>query len=80
MSRAESKRADGNSDTVLPFLPDFPLSISHSELQSEQRADQSLDELFGSVLKSVASVQYFLQDGILVRKWMPHGEDFVGDP
>ncbi|XP_030283654.1 uncharacterized protein LOC115587797 [Sparus aurata] len=84
MSCAESKGTDGKRDTVLPFLPDFPLSVSHSELQSEQRADRSLDELFGSVLtpcelKSVAS-GYFLQDGILVRKWMPHGEDFVGDP
>lgn len=62
----------------------FPLSVSHSELQSEQRADPSLEELFGSVLaavkvKNVAS-GYFLQDGILVRKWVPHGEDFVGDP
>ena len=39
MSRAESKGVDGKSDTVLPFLPDFPLSVSHSEVQSEQRAD-----------------------------------------
>lgn len=21
-----------------------------------------------------------MQDGVLVRKWVPHGEDFVGDP
>lgn len=30
-------------------------------------------------VKSVAS-GYFLHDGILIRKWMPQGEDFVGDP
>ena len=70
-------------DRCISGLPDFPLSVSHSELQREQRADRSLDELFGSVLtprevKSVAS-GYFLQDGILMRKWVPHGEDFVGD-
>ncbi len=23
---------------------------------------------------------YFLQDGMLVRKWIPHGNDFAGDP
>lgn len=22
---------------------------------------------------------YFLQDGMLVRKWIPHGSDFAGD-
>ncbi len=22
---------------------------------------------------------YFVQDGLLLRKWSPHGEDFVGD-
>ena len=61
MSCVESKGTDGEIDTVLPCLPDFPLSVSHSELQSEQRADRSLNKLFGSMLtphemKSVASV------------------------
>lgn len=84
MSQAESKEGEGVVETVLPCLPDFPLAVSHSDLRSEQRADPSLEELFGSVLsasevKNVAS-GYFIQDGILLRKWLPHGEDFVGDP
>lgn len=68
---------------VFPTCADFPLSVSHSELQSEQRVDPSLETLSvlsaGQVKKNVAS-GYFLQDGILVRKWLTHGEDFVGDP
>lgn len=38
----------GNLKLFLPCLPDFPLSVFHSELQSEQQADSSLEKLFGS--------------------------------
>lgn len=60
------------------------LSVSHSELRSEQRVDPSLDDLFGLVLsasavKNVAS-GFFFQDDILVRNRVSHGEDYVGDP
>lgn len=83
MSRTKPKDADVKDD-VLPCLPVLPLSVSHSELQAEQQADPSLKELFGSLLlagevNNVAS-GYFIQNGILVRKWVAHGEDFVGDP
>ncbi len=30
-------------------------------------------------IKSVPS-GYFLQDGILMRNWVAHGEDFIGNP
>lgn len=45
--------------------------------------DPSLEELFGSIqsaseVKNVAGV-HSLQDSILVRTWVPHGEDFVGE-
>lgn len=84
MNRAELKGADGEVETTLPCLPEFPLSVSHSELHSEQRVDPSLDDLFGlvlsaSVVKNVAS-GYFFQDDILVRNRVSHGEDYVGDP
>lgn len=83
MRWAGSEKARGEVDSTLSCLPDFPLSVSHSELQSEQRVDPSLETLSvlsaGQVKKNVAS-GYFLQDGILVRKWSTHGEDFVGDP
>lgn len=84
MSRAESKVEEREVETALPCSPDFPLSVSQSDLRSEQRADPSLEGLFQSVLsagevKNVVS-GYFIQDGILLRKWLPHGEDFVCDP
>lgn len=47
-NQPEFKRLDGEFETVLPCLPDFPLSVFHSELQSEQQADSSLEKLFGS--------------------------------
>lgn len=71
-------------ENILPCLPEFTLSVSHSELRSEQRVDPSLDDLFGLVLsasavKNVAS-GFFFQDDILVRNRVSHGEDYVGDP
>lgn len=84
MNRAELKGADGEVETTLPCLPEFPLSVSHRELRSEHRVDPSLYDLFGlvlsaSVMKNVAS-GYFFQDDILVRNRVSHGEDYVGDP
>ncbi|KAI2654741.1 Retrovirus-related Pol polyprotein from transposon opus [Labeo rohita] len=54
------------------------------ELRKEQNSDSSLAELFtlalsGSDVPDVARA-YFVQDGLLLRKWSPHSEDFVGDP
>ncbi|KAK0149826.1 hypothetical protein N1851_009419 [Merluccius polli] len=83
MSRAESKEEEREVETVLPCLPDFPLSVSHSDLRGEQRADPSLEEAFQSVLsasevENVAS-GYFIQGGILLRKWMPHDGAYARD-
>lgn len=38
----ELKGADGEVETTFPCLPEFSLSVSLSELQSEQKVDQSL--------------------------------------
>lgn len=42
-----------------------------------------LSEVFERVLSNIdgksAAKGYLLQDDLLVRKWMPHGEDFVGN-
>ncbi|XP_039542155.1 uncharacterized protein LOC120489424 isoform X2 [Pimephales promelas] len=68
------------------FMPDlsalsFP--VSAEELGKEQRNDSSLDELFRSAVPPVeecnVSRGYFVQDGVLLRKWSPH-KNFVGDP
>ncbi len=64
-------------------LPD-DFSVSLSELIQEQQLDSSLYKLFEGVISSdeIRHVAhgYFLQDGMLVRKWIPHGNDFAGDP
>lgn len=63
---------------------DVPWSVSHSELVTEQRADGSLKALlevtrpFGEVKNHTQC--YFMQNDVLMRKWVSHGEDFVGEP
>lgn len=78
MSHAESE-GDLLGGNVAPDLKvsmsDNPLSVSYSDLVKEQQADSSLKELFDSVLSAEearsAANGYFLQDGLLVRKWVP---------
>ena len=51
---------------------------------SWQRVDVSLSDLFGKVLSAEeersAAGGYILQDRVMVRKWLCHGEYFVGRP
>ena len=65
-------------------LSDVSLSVTQEELESEHRADASLKGLFDMVLPASEvkndSHCYFLLKGLLMRKWVPHGDDFVGDP
>lgn len=76
-----------SSDSVV-LKPTFSLpddfSVSIPELVQEQQLDVSLQKLFDDVMSSddIRHVAhgYFLQDGMLVRKWVPHGIDFAGDP
>ena len=82
-SVAKSDKEDVSEKFSLP-LSDFPVSISRSDLAAEQQADSSLRELFqqvrpeGELLDSACG--YFLQDSLLVRKWVQHSGSFVGDP
>lgn len=63
---------------------DVPFSVSREELSAEQRADPSLSPLFEQVLAvdelTDISRGYLIQDKDLLRKWIPHGDHFVGDP
>ena len=61
-----------------------PWSVSHSELVSEQRADRSLNKLLDMVqpageVKSNSRC-YFIQNEVLMRKWVPQSEHFLGKP
>ena len=87
---SESAEAQGTEteggvmDGLMLSLSDSPISIPRSELVSEQTADPTLTELFKMVLpenevKNLAQ-GYFIENGVLLRKWLPHGEGFIGDP
>lgn len=87
MRRAQGAQEDVETvdgGTCPVFFPDSLLSVSRSDLVTEQRADPTLRELYGRVVttaegSSVAN-GYLLQEGLLVRKWVPHGESVVGNP
>ena len=73
---------DVKKKCVTPF-PVIPLSLPRSDLIKEQRADPTLEELrdktvsveqFGDVAHG-----YFLQDDVLMRKWVSHSSSFVGE-
>ena len=73
---------EGNSGHVVS-LPDLP-SVSRDEWVKCQQTDPSLSSLLDSVF-SEAEIQnvahgYFLQNDLLVRKWVPCDSDFVGEP
>ena len=89
MSRVQSELEPEQSSTELKLdfsvsVPSSLLSVSRSELAAEQWADPTLGELFDQVLSEIdgksAMHGYMLQDGLLVRKWVPHGDNFVGYP
>ena len=73
----------GDKGTFPMSFPDPFLSVSRSDLMAELRADSSLTSLYDWVVTVAdgrsAANGYFVQDGLLVRKWMPHGDKFVGD-
>ncbi len=60
------------------------LSVSRDDLIKEQKADVTLNELFDRVVPYVTIVNlpsgYYLEEDVLVRKWVPHGECVIGDP
>ena len=78
------KDEDLETVEVCVILPEQLKSMSRSELATEQKNDSSLKELFDKVLPggeiSSSAYGYFLQGGLLFRKWVPHGEALVGEP
>nr|XP_033966242.1 uncharacterized protein LOC117466868 [Pseudochaenichthys georgianus] len=62
----------------------YGLSLqSPSDLGKEQKNDPTLQALYSQVLPDEefrsAARGYFLQDGLLVRKWVPQGDCFMGE-
>ncbi len=60
------------------------LSVSRDDLIKEQKADSTLVELFDRIVPydtvDNLSSGYYLDEGLLVRKWVPYGEFAIGDP
>lgn len=84
MSKANSSSSDEEENNETQLHVPGSLPVSQQELISEQRSDDSLSDMFDQVrpcseAKSAAS-GYFLQNKVLVRKWVPQGMDCVGDP
>ena len=84
MSRTAASPQDSDEKPEIGVLwSDLALTVS-SEFIREQQSDSSLTEKFGDVLSGTAlnsvTQGYFLQDGLLLRKWVPHIEPFVSDP
>lgn len=83
MSTSVKEKATGE-EAALPFSwSDVSLSVSQEDVKAEQRADPSLEEMFGQALPGGEvenySHGYFLLNNMLVRKWVPHNDDFLGD-
>lgn len=78
-----SDNEEGGSSRSIS-MPEIPLSVPREELIKEQASDPTLKELFDRVmskedLKSVAQ-GYFLNDSMLVRRWVPHSGGLLGEP
>ena len=81
----EGQSDQGESSGLVDLaLPEQFKSMSRMDLALEQKSDPSLQELFDKAM-SVEKVNssahgYFLQEGLLFRKWVPHAEALGGDP
>ncbi|KAK0150474.1 hypothetical protein N1851_008429 [Merluccius polli] len=75
----------GSSGLVscVPDLSGLPFPCSAKELRDEQANDPGLVELFKNVLSLLSALSaacgYFMDNGDLFRKWVPHWDEFVGE-
>ncbi len=83
---ASRKEAESKPESLeLPVkLQTEQLTSSRDSLMAEQKADTTLADLFDkvvpdSVVRNIAQC-YFLLDGLLVRKWVPHCDRGLGEP
>lgn len=83
MKRSNAVKEEKKCHNIALPLSDFSVSLSCSELVVEQQADMSLKGLFAQVRPASEVVDSawgdFLQDLLLVRKWLPHA-GLDGDP
>lgn len=88
ITRAASRDAQSVMEPECLELPETlrveQLAGSQALLVAEQKADSSLTELFDRVVPASevrnTAQCYFLQNGLLVRKWLSHDDASVGEP
>ena len=51
-----------------------PLDISTAKLRLLQQEDPMLSEIREAAANQIKQSKYFLQDGLLYRRWIPSGE------
>uniref|UniRef100_A0A4W5JE97 Gypsy retrotransposon integrase-like protein 1 n=1 Tax=Hucho hucho TaxID=62062 RepID=A0A4W5JE97_9TELE len=86
MSRGDLVTAPANEMATkksVTTFPVIPLSVPRSDLIKEQQADPTLEALRDQIvpveqLRNVAH-GYFLQEDVLMRKWLSHGSCFLGE-
>lgn len=75
-AEAEPESLPVKQDASLPTLEGLSLPCSRDKLTAEQKADSTLHPLFQSVVsdkqRDNSHVCYFLDDGLLMRKWSPY--------
>lgn len=82
-SSADVASDSHGADVVVEVSPlsDFPVSLSQGEIVQEQCSNSSLKELFERAVSaseiSSAAREYFVHDNVLLRKWVPVGENGV---
>ena len=83
LEQSRSGASEGDvvdSHVVLPYLPS---TVARKDWVASQKADSSLSLLWAEA-HSVDKIRdlaqgYFVQEGLLVRKWVPCDGDFVGE-
>ncbi|KAK0144238.1 Pro-Pol polyprotein [Merluccius polli] len=82
-SPAGDQKGSSGLVSCVPDLSGLPFPCSAKELRDEQANDPGLVELFKNVLSSTdalsAACGYFMDNGVLFRKWVPHWDEFVGE-
>lgn len=85
VTRSSVRQQDNRDTEESSFrLTDYPLAVSRSELVQQQQLDLTLKPLFKQAVSrdTIESLAhgYYVQDGVLLRKWLPHAECFAGEP
>lgn len=66
------------TDCIPNDTENLKLPVTREELMENQKVDPSLEKCFVSIVDQEAvkavNVAYFIEDGLLMRKWLPHAQ------